>query len=84
MALSPEQRDHLRQTIRRGKKKKGGSLSHIQGYRRGTEGAPRGPSPFSGNRPTRQRDPLDDAYRHLFKEYKRRKRHRLKPGESYV
>ena len=31
------------------------NLSHVEGYRRGTEGAPRGPNPFAGNPITRPR-----------------------------
>lgn len=29
------------------------NLSRVEGYRRGTEGAPRGPNPHAGNRPVK-------------------------------
>ena len=84
--MSEKQRQGILASVRR-RRKKGQS---VEGYRRGTEGAPRGPSPYAGNPPVRRVVPRTLAgpdqqdrsrakveerqYEELFKEYQRRKR----------
>jgi hypothetical protein len=73
----------MRTAIKKRKKRKtrgpASSLSHVEGRRRGIEGAPRGPMPSDS--PGHAQSALREmqAYRRLFEEYKKRKKRPRRP-----